>query len=86
MSVRIQKIGEKRSLLTWRRRGVYKVWSGDGTVETMTLAELDNRLEARRFPADYWATVNAANEAFNADEAGVAIEWPIGKRVNLPGS
>jgi hypothetical protein len=29
----------------------------------MTLAGLDRRLDARRFPADFWAAVHAADEA-----------------------
>jgi hypothetical protein len=40
-------------------------------------------LDGRSFPADFWACVNAADEAFAAGNADVLIEWPSGRHANL---
>ena len=42
--------------------------------------ELDALLYARRWPADYWAAVEAANSAF-AEQDDSWIEFPSGRRV-----
>jgi hypothetical protein len=61
----------------------YELHYPSGEHRVVTLDQLDAALDGRSFPADYWACVNAADEAFVAGNTDVLIEWPSGRRTNL---
>jgi hypothetical protein len=42
-------------------RRVYEVSMSDGTLFRLSFAELDKAVDARRYPADFWACVHAAD-------------------------
>ena len=67
----------------FRRASRYEVACGDEPREILSLHRLDVLLDGRRHPADFWACVAAADEAFAAGETGAFIEWPSGQRRSL---
>jgi hypothetical protein len=58
----------------------YEVVFGDDSRTILTLDALDALLEGRRYPADFWACVAAADDAHLRGEASTLIEWPSGQR------
>jgi hypothetical protein len=69
-----------RSALRPTRR--YELHYPSGERRVVTLDQLDAVLDGQSFPADFWACVNAADEAFVAGNTDVLIEWPSGRRAN----
>lgn len=65
-----------------RRKERYEVWQPDAPPVAVTLAELDRRLDGRRYPADFWAAVDAADQAHAVgddawfDRVGVRVSEP----------
>jgi hypothetical protein len=56
----------------WLRRSRrYEVWQPDGQ-KVIALRQLDDLLQGRRYPADFWAVVHAADAAF---ERGARQSW-----------
>lgn len=67
-------------LLSGRRR--YEVALADGTLRQVSLGELDSLLDARRYPADFWACVHAADEErghLGDREQSRMTSWPSGR-------
>ena len=50
----------------------------------MTRRQLDDLLEARRFPADFWAAIQSADDAYNEGDQQSWIESGTGRRVAIP--
>jgi len=62
-------------------RRVYEVSMSDGTLRRRSFAELDKMLEARRYPADFWACVQAADaerDHLGDHEQPRLTSWPHG--------
>ena len=62
----------------------YEIWVAGGTPKTVSFTQLDKLLDARRFPADFWAAVNEADRAFESGERTVWVEAGTGRRVVDP--
>lgn len=84
MPIYLQRQDLPARKLTGRRRRRYLVRNSDGPPNSLALHELDKLLDGRAFPADFWACVTAADELFDAGDRHGLIEWPIGRRVELP--
>jgi len=63
----------------WRRH--YNVWYDDGFGMSVSLAGLDTLFDARKYPAEFWACVAAADRAFKSGDTEAVFEWPIGRRL-----
>jgi hypothetical protein len=77
----IQRRNKGSALLPERWRRQYNVWSDDGFGFSVSLSGLDTLLDARRYPADFWACVQAADRAFKAGDLQAVFEWPSGRRL-----
>jgi len=44
------------------------VWQDNGRPLAMTRRQLDDLLEARRFPADFWAAIQSADDSYQDDQ------------------
>lgn len=64
----------------WKHKRQYELRFRDGGAASCSLTRLDELLEARRTPADFWAVVHAADEAFEAGDDRL-LEWPSGRPV-----
>ncbi|MDR0341598.1 MAG: hypothetical protein LBI49_00525 [Nocardiopsaceae bacterium] len=60
----------------FRRQRRYEVHRPDGRHRVLSLRELDVLLNGRAYPADFWACVHAADEAFARGDHDSLIEWP----------
>lgn len=72
----------------WFRLGTrerYELWRANGEPTLLTMRELDDLLDARRFPADFWAAVHSADAAFDQGDRESWIESGTGRRVSQPG-
>src|SRR5688572_17128529 len=63
-----------------RRRARFQLLRVGGPPVEMWLWDLDQILDARRRPADFWAVVEAAELAFSEGDSSW-IEFPSGRRV-----
>jgi hypothetical protein len=63
----------------------YELWQADGVSASLTIRELDELLDARRFPADFWVAVHAADAAFDEGDRESWIKSGTGRRVSDPG-
>lgn len=61
-----------------RRR--YELSQQDGARWAVALARLDKLLDRRAYPADFWACVKAADDAWESGEPDARINWPEGTR------
>lgn len=79
---------DDRYQLFWRfrRRARYEVWHPNREPTRVTRRELDRLLDGRRFPADCWGAVNAADEAFVSGDRLSWIESVTGGRTTSPHS
>ena len=68
-----------------RRSERYEVWQVAGEAPLVTMKDLDALLDARRYPADFWAAVHAADAAFAEGDRQSWIEFGTGRRVSDPG-
>ena len=53
----------------------------DGSLRRVSLAELDKMVDARRYPADFWACVHAADrlrDHLGESEEPQLTSWPNG--------
>lgn len=72
----------RRAWLGRARR--YEVWHPDGP-QVISLRQLDDLLEGRRYSADFWALVNAADGAFERGARQCWFESGTGREVeSLP--
>lgn len=76
----IRRVGDWRGLrrLTHGRRS-YEVGLSDGSRRRVSLGALDTLLGARKYPADFWACVRAADDA-RARGDDLILQWPSGVR------
>lgn len=58
---------------------MYELWQQAGE-RLVALRELDRLLGGRAYPADYWACVKAADDAWESGGPDIWIEWPSGTR------
>jgi hypothetical protein len=81
----LRRIADERRALRSALRHVrrYELHYPSGEHQVVTLDQMDAALDGRSFPADFWACVNAADEAFAAGNTDVLIEWPSGRRAGL---
>jgi len=72
----LRRVGDWRGLrrLTHGRRA-YEVGLGDGSRRRVSLSQLDRMVDARKYPADFWACVPAADDAWTAG-GGSFLQWP----------
>lgn len=84
MTQYIQRRDKGPSLLPERWRRHYNVWFDDGFGFSVTLQGLDTLLDGSRFPADFRACVQAADELFKAGDRKGVVEWPSGNRSQQP--
>lgn len=61
-----------------RRR--YELSQQDDARRVVALARLDKLLDGRAYPADFWACVKAADDAWESGELDAWINWPEGTR------
>ena len=64
-----------------RGRRAYELRFSDGSSERCSFGELDRVADGRRYPADFWACVNAADQARAEGDADSMFEWPNGRRL-----
>lgn len=60
-----------------RHKRQYELRFRDGGAASCSLKRLDELLDARSTPADFWAVIGAADEAFKAGDDRL-LEWPSG--------
>lgn len=65
----------------WRHRRQYEVRFRDGGSASCSFSRLDDVLDGRRFPADFWVTVGEADKAFQRNDGAALIAWPSGAEV-----
>jgi hypothetical protein len=78
---RIADRGGVGRILGGRRR--YEVVMADGRLRQVSFGELDSLLDARGYPADFWACVHAADrerDRLGDYEQPRMTEWPNGAR------
>jgi hypothetical protein len=68
------------------RRARYEVWHEDGSIAVLSRSQLDRLLDGRRFPADYWASLEAADKALAEGDRESWIEYATGRRLEVPPS
>ena len=59
-----------------RGRHSYEVAMSDGSRRRVSFGQLDTLLDGRKYPADFWACVHAADEAAGCD----VTVWPSGEQ------
>jgi hypothetical protein len=64
-------------------RPAYEVGMSDDSRRRVSLRELDNLVDGRRYPADFWACVRAVDEARATGDDATHI-WPSGERQQSP--
>src|SRR6478752_2579246 len=74
----LRRVGDWRGLrrLTHGRRA-YEVSLSDGSRRRVSRSELDKMLDARKYPADVWACMQTADDAWTAGDDSF-LEWPSG--------
>ena len=76
--VTIRRVGDWRGLRRLRHGGrSYEVGLSDGSRRRVSFGKLDKLLDARKYPADYWACVLAADDA-RARGDDSFLQWPSG--------
>jgi len=65
----------------WHKRQ-YELRFRDGGAASCSVRRLDQLLEARSVPGDFWAVVHAADKAFEAGDDRL-LEWPSGRRLGV---
>jgi hypothetical protein len=73
-------VGVRRLPVRALRRKRYEVRYRDGGAASCSFSRLDAVLEAKRVPADFWALVGAADEAFRNGDGHSLFDWPTGSR------
>jgi hypothetical protein len=63
----------------WRRH--YNVCFEDGFAIFVSFSGLDTLLDVGRYPADFWACIQAADQAFKSGDREAVFEWPGGQRL-----
>ena len=56
----------------------------DGQSVVVSIGKLDQLLDGRRVPADFWAAVEAADNAYAGGDRSGWIESGSGRRVDQP--
>lgn len=80
--VGFRRVQDRRGILRLiHGRRVYEVSMSDGTLRRVSFGALDKLVDARRYPADFWACVHAADS--ERDRLGDGEEprmtwWPNG--------
>ena len=67
----------------WRSSPRFEVWQPETDPRNVSFSELDRLLDARRWPADFWAAVEEAERASLASDPSW-IESGTGRRVATP--
>lgn len=80
---RVERNGRGPASLAKGKR--YEVWQGKQAATTVTTSELDRLLDARRYPADFWAAVESADLAFSEGDHDSWIEFGSARKVRDPG-
>ena len=74
----------RRGLFARLTKGTqYEVWQHDHPPVAISRSQLDRLLDARRFPADFWAAIQSADSAFDEGDQSW-IEFGTGRRVATP--
>jgi len=68
-----------------RHKRQYELRFRDGGAASCSLKRLDELLDAKSTPADFWAVVGAADEAFKTGDDRL-LEWPSGRPLDPDGS
>ncbi len=81
-SFRMRRIadGPRKIRSAFRRQRQYEIYRSNGERSVVGLAEPRALLNGRKYPADFWACVDAADEAFTSGFHDVLIDWPSGQR------
>jgi len=80
-AVALRQITESHRLPArlFRRREIYDVLFSDGTRRLASRGDVDSWFDARRFPADFWATIDAAAASFREGDPRF-IRFATGER------
>ena len=81
---RIERPESVRWLGRLRGSAWYELWRGEGPPAVLTRSQLDRSLDGRRYPADYWVAVDAADAAFAEGDRTSWIEFGTGLRLPVP--
>lgn len=63
----------------WPRRKRYELRFRDGGAASCDRTRLDTMLDARRWPADFWAVLAEVDRTFDGGDDGTIIDWPTGQ-------
>jgi len=74
----LRRVGDWRGLrrLTHGRRA-YEVSLSDGSRRRVSLRDIDTMVGASKYPADFWACVQAADDAWSTGDDSF-LQWPSG--------
>lgn len=73
-------VGVRRLPDRGRLRGKrYELRFRDGGAASCDLARLDTMLDARRWPADFWAVVAEVDRIYDGGDDWTIIDWPTGQ-------
>lgn len=80
--VGFRRLEDRRGIIRLvKGRRMYEVSMSDGTLRRVSFGELDELVNARRFPADFWACVHAADwerDHLGDHEQPRMTSWPNG--------
>ena len=86
--VAFRRLADRRGIdRLFRGRRVYEVRMRDGALRRVSFGELDTLLDARRNPADFWASVHAADSERDRSSDGAEpgmTAWPSGTHYPEP--
>lgn len=80
--VGLRRLNDRRGMARIvRGKRAYELGMSDGTLRSVSFGQLNTLLKARRFPADFWACVSAADSArdhLGDHEVPRMTPWPNG--------